>query len=136
VLLLITWWPNLLSGNGSTWFPDSTGPPELTLYPVSGIYGFSLDRWYWADVGWVPASPVQGEPGTNYRGDFRGTSFATPQVAALAALLRNARPSASYSTVANRIVSTRNQAIEQTMINTYSVPMAGLVDFNAALAGW
>lgn len=131
------WWPNLVSGVGSTWFPDSTGSPELRLYPVSGIYGFRngvLNEW--ADVGWVPASPAQGEPATNYRGDFRGTSFAAPQVAALAALLRNARPSARYYEVSNRIVSTRNLAIEQTMINTYSVPLAGLVDFNTALAGW
>jgi subtilisin family serine protease len=61
----------------------------------------------------------------------RGTSFAAPQVAALAVLLRNARPSASYSAVSNRIVSTRRLDIEQTMVSS-GVPLAGLVDFNAA----
>ena len=66
----------------------------------------------------------------------RGTSFAAPQVAALAALLRNAKPSATYSQVTNRIVSTRRLDIEQTMLNTYNVPLAGLIDFNAALANW
>jgi subtilisin family serine protease len=65
----------------------------------------------------------------------RGTSFAAPQVAALAALLRNARPSARYYEVANRIVATRNQDIEHTM-ESAGVPLAGLIDFNAALTGW
>ena len=56
-------------------------------------------------------------------------------MAALAALLRNARPSASYSEVTNRIVWTRRLDIEQTMMQ-YGVPLAGLVDFNAALLNW
>jgi subtilisin family serine protease len=129
------WWPNLLSGAGSTWWPDQTGPPEQRWYPVSGIYGFSQDRWYWAYVGYVTASPIQGDPLSNYRRDFVGTSFAAPQVAALAALLRNARPLASYTAVTNRIVWTRRLDIEQMMIDD-GVPLAGLVDFNAALLNW
>lgn len=127
------WWPNL-PGEGSTWYTDQTAPPEQRKYPVSGIFGFSQDRWNWADVAFVTASPVQDNPQSHYR-SFSGTSFAAPQVAALAALLRNARPSARYYEVANRIVATRRLDIEEAM-ESAGVPLAGLVDFNAALTGW
>jgi hypothetical protein len=132
------WWPYIPFAQGSTWYTDQTAPPEQRLYPVSGIYGFcNDDRSDWADVSMATASPIPGsDESTNYINYFRGTSFAAPQVAALAALLRNARPSASYSAVANRIVSTRRLDTEQTMLNTYNVPLAGLIDFNAALANW
>lgn len=117
-------------------YQGSLSPLEQRLYPMSAICGFCQDRWVWDQVGGVTASPVPGEPATNYSGNFRGTSFAAPQVAALAALLRNARPAARYYEVANRIVATRNQTIEQTMLLQYNLPLAGLVDFNTALTGW
>jgi len=123
-------------GAGSSYYPDLNLPPEQRYYPVSGIYGFCNETHDdWSNVSWVTASPIMGNPLSNYL-PFRGTSFAAPQVASLAALLRNARPSANYVAVSNRIVWTRHREMEQPMIVTYGRALAGLVDFNAALQGW
>jgi subtilisin family serine protease len=121
----------------SSYWNDRNPNPESRYYPVSGIYGFTYSEHNrWNAIGWTTASPqVLGDPATHYL-DFNGTSFASPQVAALAALLRKARPTASYSAVAARIVQMRDITIENYIWNTYHIPLAGLVDYDAALAGW
>ena len=82
----------------------------------------------------VPATPIDGQVASHYC-DFFGTSFATPQVAGLAALLFDERPEAHYWEVKDRIVATRNQGIEHQMLQ-HGVPLAGLVDYAEALDGW
>ncbi|MBN2083455.1 S8/S53 family peptidase, partial [bacterium] len=121
---------------GSTWWPDAAQPPEDRHYQISAIMGFRRDD---APVrralGWLPATPIEDELESHYC-DFYGNSFATPQVAGLAALLFDTRPAATYDEVKNRIVYTRNQSIENEMLFQWGVPLAGLVDYEEALDGW
>lgn len=63
------------------------------------------------------------------------TSFAAPQVAALAALLYLQDPTATYAEVTDQIVACRNQVVEQQM-EAQGIPLAGPVDFNLTLATW
>ncbi len=123
--------------DGSTWYPDQWQPPCDRLYQVSGIYGFreSDDPTESAYLAWVPATPVDDLIATHYH-PFYGTSFATPQVAGLAALLFDERPEARYWQVKDHIIGTRNQDIEYDMFHQYSIPLAGLVDYDEALDGW
>jgi subtilisin family serine protease len=129
--------PTPATRKGSTYWNDRYLSPELRYYPVSGVYGFTdINHAAFFPLGITTASPqVLNDPSTHYR-DFNGTSFASPQVAALAALLRKARPSATYNDVAARIVQTRDTIIENQMWNQYQIPLAGLVDYDAALANW
>jgi len=50
--------------------------------------------------------------------------------------MRNTRVNARYWEVANRIVDTRSVDIELFIWQHFHVPLAGLVDFDAALTGW
>jgi hypothetical protein len=136
------WFPNVTPSPGihqgsNYWFDQNPQNPLSRRYPVSGIYGFTNStHTEWYDLGYSTASPVNvGTPSSHYW-PFSGTSFAAPQVAALAAVLRMRRPSATYAEVAARIVNTRDIPTENMMWNTYGIPLAGLVDYDAALQGW
>ena len=85
----------------------------------------------------MPATPavVPRFPYNNYY-YFHGTSFATAQTSALAALLFHERPDVSHYVVKHRIIYTRNTDIEQQVFQQYGIPLAGLVDFTAAFEGW
>jgi subtilisin family serine protease len=113
-------------GGGSNFISDN-----FQTYPLSGLYGFTeYGRAMTTD-----APPRASEPGysaTNtsaHYGDFGGTSMATPQVASLAITLYSLRPDATRQEVEARMISTRNRATER-------YPIAGIVDWRAALRGW
>lgn len=84
------WFPYRTAANGpegSSWQADANLQDTLRKYPVSGIYGFCLShRSTYRSWSYVPASPKSGLSPDHYI-DFVGTSFAAPQVTALAALL-------------------------------------------------
>ena len=98
------------------------------VYPVSGIYYCRVN----------PSSVSRGYSTCTYQdsdGDyydhFGGTSAAVPCVTALAFHLYDAKPTVDWRDVYERIVETRN--------DSYAIqnpPIAGLVDYQAALNGW
>jgi hypothetical protein len=126
---------------GSTYWDDDEGNDLLRTYPVSGIYGF-CDAYQSQQqfVGFSTATP-QGT--VNFYKNFDGTSFAAPQVSALAALLYMQRPNVFWKDVSNRIIQTRNMSVESTVEAKHhhlpsptGYPIAGPISFTQALTGW
>lgn len=106
-------------------------------YPISGIYDivqFTDINIYRGEVwpaGRSTAPPWGGQSAGMYE-HMNGTSNASPEVAALAALLYAAHPERQNWQVRQRIISTRDTSMEGTLQH----PIAGLVNYEAALNGW
>jgi len=125
---------------GSNYYMDDQGQPLLRKYPVSAIYGIvetvtplnhspeQVER-SWSRV---TSTPIANDPVSLYD-PFSGTSFACPQVTALAALLFEQYPSKTWEQVRARIILKRNTLVEQDpTIHQYQ--LAGPVQFHEALA--
>jgi len=119
-------WTGVYNGTGSFYW-------DTTVYPISGIYGFTTDNQYTTYF-----SPGQ-DYGLPYYSYFYGTSAAAPQVSGLAAMLYHVRAqqgrSTTYREVWNRIVATRGPDITD-VVNGQTQVRAGLVRYHDALNGW
>jgi subtilisin family serine protease len=140
-----TWRETVPGWESPSYWNDTALPDTQRLYPVSGLYGvafqngqgeftdWNLDATLTCSTPWPNHSPL--DPHTNYHG-FGGTSFAAPQASALAALLWSQNPGAQYDTIRSRIITTRDTVSENYMENTRHIPLAGMMNINAALNSW
>lgn len=131
----IDWYDHVLDNqadSGSNYYIDPPGTlPENRAYPVSGIFNFTdTGQYNRYNRAYVPATYL-GSLADPFYWPFNGTSFAAPQITGLAALLFDQNSNAQFSEVARHIVITREMSVE-----TDVLPLAGPVDFNAALSQW
>lgn len=134
--LTTTYFGRSSANEGSNYLEDANLNPLLREYPVSGIYGTVGSGGDRRDESRVTSTQVYGGPPDTLYEAFRGTSFACPQVAGLAALLYDQYPSKTRAQVRDRIINTRNAALESNpAFSDYE--LAGPVRFhNALAAGW
>jgi hypothetical protein len=132
---------------GSSWaFTVAPGSNyDLDAYKVSGIFEFYNTGGLTWRFQFLPVpdgsewDPYDYEPHSSSSGYefFSGTSFATPQVSALAALLYDAKAQASESTtyddVRSRIIDTAGDTVTG---GSPERSVSGLISFYDALSGW
>ncbi|MDQ3023926.1 MAG: S8 family serine peptidase, partial [bacterium] len=122
---------------GSSWKVETHLPPNKRAYPVSGIFAFGhyagglpgYQEWNFLDeISQTPTRPLPADPDAYEY--FWGTSFAAPQVAALASELYRRQPTSTWTQVQQRIIDT-SIALPP---NCNTLPPR--IRYEEALSGW
>jgi subtilisin family serine protease len=121
--------------DGTTWYhwyspagwASNYHNDNYATYPISAVCDFT-ERYspLYLSVGRSLSTGYTQEDRYEH---FNGTSAASPEVAALAAELYGYHPNRSYTSVRQRIITTRDNSKARGYV-------AGLVDYNSALSGW